>query len=489
MKRKFIGTAFLTLSLLTSLTPLSSAAAVSNVQSEVVSSETAKLLQELLRFDSTNPGGQTLALAEFLKSKFDKLGVETDVIKTPSGQAHFIARLKGNGTKKPVLLAAHSDVVPVERKNWTVDPFGGVIKDGYVMGRGAMDFKGGLAVFAQAVMMVKEKNVSLDRDVIFLAEADEEAGEYGTEWLAKNYWEKIDAEFALNEGGWIFQDADGKTTQVNITTRDKIYVSFKLTASGKPTHSSRPMPDSAIKSLSLALTKITNWDTDPTLNDQTREYFLALSRTAKEPLASHLKKLAESKDPSKAREAGEKVVELGSYPLLWHALMRNTVAPTIIQAGVKENVIPGSAEAIINVRLVPGSTPFEVMEQLQNVIADPEVKVSLASNMSEEEAGKYYDQRTKAVPSSTETELYKALAESSKSVWPEAEVVPALFEAGTDGAAWRNRGVPVYGIYPYPLDNDTLERMHGNDERISVNSLEEGTKMIYNTLIKVAGSN
>ncbi|MFM1650604.1 M20/M25/M40 family metallo-hydrolase [Brevibacillus sp. B_LB10_24] len=486
MRCSLLGT-ILAVSLLTSAFPLSAAVAAEDTRIEETSSKTAKLLQELLRFDSSNPGGQTLGQAEYLKKLFDAAGAETEIIVTPSGQAHFIARLKGDGSKKPVLLAAHSDVVPAERSGWSVDPFAGVIQDGYVLGRGAMDFKGGQAVFARAVLMLAENKVPLSRDVIFLAEADEEAGEYGTSWLAENYWEKIDAEFALNEGGWIFQNGAGETTQVNITTRDKIYVSLKLTAAGKPTHSSRPMTESAISHLTQALAKITQWDTDPTLNEQTREYFRALSRTAKEPLASHLKKLAEGKKPEELREAGRKVVELGDYPLLWHALMRNTVAPTMVNAGIKENVIPGTAEAIINVRLVPGSTPYEVMEQLRKVVNDPEVKIELASGMTDSEAREYYDKKTNAPASPVDTELYRALEESSKQVWPKAEVVPALFEAGTDGSAWRDRGVPVYGIYPYPLDNETLERMHGNDERISIRSLNEGTEMIYETLRKVAG--
>ncbi|WP_286230023.1 M20/M25/M40 family metallo-hydrolase [Neobacillus mesonae] len=456
-------------------------------ESEPTDSKTAKLLQELLRFDSTNPGGQTLDQAKYLKKLFDKAGAQTEIIKTPEGQAHFIARLKGDGSQQPVLLAGHADVVPAEKESWTVDPFGGVIKDGYVMGRGAMDFKGGQAVFASAVLMLAENKVPLTRDVIFLAEADEEAGKYGTDWLAEHHWDKIKAEFALNEGGWIFQDENKKTRQVNITVQDKIYASIKLTATGKPTHSSRPMPESSISHLTKALAKVADWDTDPTLNPITKEYFQALSKSAKEPLAGYLKMLVDGDDPVKVSEAAKKVVELGEYPLLWHALMRNTVAPTIVTAGVKENVIPGKAEAIINTRIVPGSSPFKVMEEIRQVINDPNVKIELSGDMTTEEAAEYYEKKAKEEPSSTETELFKALAESSKKQWPEAEVAPALFEAGTDAAPWRDRGVPVYGIYPYPLDNDTLERMHGNDERISVKSLDEGTEMIYDTLVKVAG--
>lgn len=456
-----------------------------DIKSEPTDSQTAKFLQELIRFDSTNPGGQTINQAEYLKDLFDEAGAETEIIKTPEGQAHFIARIKGDGSEKPVLLAAHSDVVPAEKESWTVDPFAGVIKDGYVMGRGAMDFKGGQAVFASAVLMLAKNEVPLKRDVIFLAEADEEAGNYGTEWLAQNHWDKINAEFALNEGGWIFQNEEGKTQQVNITVQDKLYATIKLTATGKPTHSSRPMPESAISHLTKALAKIADYDPEPTLNPITKEYFTTLSKTAEEPLASHLKTLVNDEDSSEVKKAAEEVVKLGDYPLLWHALMRNTISTTIVEAGVKENVIPGKAEATINSRIVPGSSVFEVIEEIERVIDDPNVKVELGGDMTIKEAKEYYKEKAEEKPSSTETELYKALASSSKEQWPDAEVSQALFEAGTDGAAWRNRGVPVYGIYPYPLNNDILERMHGNDERISIKSLDEGTNMIYNTLLKV----
>jgi len=272
---------------------------------------------------------------------------------------------------------------------------------------------------------------------------------------------------------------------VNITTRDKISALVKLTATGRSTHASRPMPESAITHLTIALAKTAAWDTSPTLIAQTREYFRALSHTAEPPLADHLRTLADSTDPAALRQAGQKVVELGSYKLLWHALMRNTVAPTMLKAGIKENVIPGTAEAILNVRLIPGSTPWEVMDQLRTVIDDPTVTVQLGGTMSEEQARHFYDERTKLAASGTGTDLYKALVDSARKAWPGAEVVSALFEAGTDASAWRSRGVPIYGIYPYPLDNETLERMHGNDERISIKSLGEGTQMIYDALAAV----
>lgn len=458
---------------------------------DVQPGRTAALLQKLLAFDTSNPPGDTKALAEFLKTQFEPLGAEVDVIPTPQqpGPVHFIARLKGDGSKPPLLIAAHSDVVPVERSHWSVDPFAGVIKDGYVFGRGAMDFKGGLAVFAAAALMLAENKVPLARDVIFLSEADEEAGDYGTDWLAENHWDKINAEFALNEGGWIFEDDGGVARQVNVTTRDKVYLTLKLSATGTPTHSSRPsLPkDSAIGRLSLALARIAASDTDPKLNDQTRGYFEALARSAGEPLASRIKTLTDAQDPEARRKAGEEIVAAGAYPLLWHALMRDTIAITMLEGGIKENVIPGSASALVNMRLVPGSTLDDAIGEVRAIIQDPDIEITVPAYPSLDAAREAIAKRTADAASPTDTDLYKSLAANAKAVWPQAEVVPALFEAGTDAVAWRSRGIPVYGIYPYPLDNETLLRMHGNDERIGVDALDQGTEWVYRTLVEVAG--
>src|SRR5438477_5383743 len=215
---------------------------------------TAALLVELIKVNTSNPPGTTAGIAALLAPRFKALGFEVDVVQTPdSGKVHLIARLRGNGSKRPILVAAHGDVVGVEPEKWTVDPFAGVVKDGRVYGRGAIDFKGGMAVFARAVMMLAERRIPLARDVIFLAEADEEGARYNTSWLARDNWPKIDCEFALNEGGWIMQRDDGSVRYVSISTADKSSVAVTLTALGTSTHSSMPRPDNAIFALARAL--------------------------------------------------------------------------------------------------------------------------------------------------------------------------------------------------------------------------------------------
>lgn len=446
---------------------------------------TATLLSELIRVDTSNPPGQERKLDELLASKFKPLGFEVDIITTPDPKkAHFIARLRGDGSKKPILLAAHADVVGVEREKWKHDPFQGTIEDGYVFGRGAIDFKGGLAVFAQAVMLLKKNNVPLSRDVIFLSEADEEGGQYNTSWLAASHWDKIDCEFSLNEGGWIIKNPNGKVRYVSISTADKIGVSLVFKATGKSTHSSMPLPDNAIFTLAKALARIADYETKPMLIPSTKEFFLTLAKTSGPPMSTYFSNLVNSSDPAVVREADR---EISKDPLL-HALMRNTIAPVLMNAGFRGNVIPSSAEATINFRVIPGTNTADLMGEMKRVVNDPRVEITQATaSMGGTRPPAELERMQRTPPSSQDTELYAALAREAKAVYPEAAVTPYLFQAGTDSMAWRSRGIPVYGIYPYAIDAEDLSRMHGNDERVSIESLRSGTELIYRTLVDVAG--
>jgi acetylornithine deacetylase/succinyl-diaminopimelate desuccinylase-like protein len=447
--------------------------------------ETALLLTEIIHVDTSNPPGNEGKLDQLLASKLKPLGVEIDIIQTPDpGKSHFVARLRGDGSKKPILLAAHADVVGVEREKWSVDPFAGIVKDGYVMGRGAIDFKGGLAVFLEAVIMLARNKVPLARDVIFLSEADEEGGKYNTMWLAEKAWDKIDCEFALNEGGWIIKGANGKVRYISISTADKSGVSLLLTARGKSTHSSMPLPDNAIFTLGRALAKLGDYDTKPTLIPSTREFFDTLGKTSTPPMSTYFHNLAHSDDPELLKQADR---EISKDPLL-HAIMRNTIAPVLLNGGFRGNVIPGSAEATINFRTVPGTDVKELIKEISNVIDDPRVEITVATKVTGGTSPAGTEKLKNVKASSQDTELYTVLAAEATSIYS-APVTPYLFQAGTDAYAWRSKGIPVYGIYPYPIDAEDLSRMHGNDERVSVESLRTGTQMIYNTLVKIAAKN
>jgi len=439
----------------------------------VNSDSTTALLVDLIRTNTSNPPGNERQLAELLAPRFRARGFEVKIIQTPdSAKAIIVARLKGDGSKRPVLLAAHADVVGVERDKWTVDPFAGVIKDGHVYGRGAIDFKGGMAVFARAAMMLAERKVPLARDVIFIAEADEESGgPYSTAWMGREHWADIDAEFALNEGGWIMNGDDGRVRYVSISTADKLSIPMTVTARGTSTHSSMPRPDNAIFALSRALAKLSSYETPLSITPATKQFFTALSRTSSAPMSGYFRDLVGS-DAARARRADSII---SRDPLL-HSLIRNTIAPVIIQGGFRANVIPGSAAATINLRLVPGSDLNAFVATLRGVVGDTTIELKATAPTYAQTA-----------PSSENTDLYRALTAAARAQLPGAEVTPYLFQAGTDAGAWRSRGVPVYGIYPYPIDADELTRMHGNDEKVSIASLAQGTEMIFRTLVDVAG--
>ena len=442
-------------------------------QSTAPLNPTAGLLQELIRVDTSNPPGHEGQIDDLLAAKLRPLGFEVIVVPTPvAGKSHLIARLRGDGSRRPVLVASHADVVGVEKEKWTLDPFGGIERGGRIYGRGAIDFKGGMAVFARAVMQVAENKVPLARDVIFLVEADEESAPYNTTWLSQTHWADMDCEFALNEGGWIMADDNGRVRYVSISTADKSSIAVILSARGTSTHSSMPRSDNAILALSRALARLGNYETPVQLTPTTRRFFMTLANTSAPPMSKYFRDLL-GNDTAAAIRADR---EISRDPLL-HAIMRNTIAPVILTAGFRNNVIPGSADATVNVRIIPGTDPNQIVRDFERVIDDPAVSVRLSTPS----AGP-----SRSGPSSEDTDLYRALEQEAKATFAGAEVTPYLFQAGTDAGAWRNRGVPVYGIYPYPITADQLTRMHGNDENVSVESLRQGTEMIYKTLVDVS---
>jgi acetylornithine deacetylase/succinyl-diaminopimelate desuccinylase-like protein len=281
----------------------------------------------------------------------------------------------------------------------------------------------------------------------------------------------MECEFALNEGGWVMTRPDGRVRYVSISTADKGSVSLVLTARGTSTHSSMPLPDQAIFRLAKALSRLADYETRPQLTASTREFFRTLAKTSEPPMSRYFDDLVNSKEPERVAEADR---EISKDPLL-HAIMRNTIAPVLLNAGFRGNVIPGSAQATVNFRVVPGTTPEDVIGEVRKVIGDPSVEVTASQRVTRS-----------AADSPVENPLYRALVKSANGVWPDAPVTPYLFQAGTDAGAWRSRGVPVYGVYPYPISSDDLRRMHGNDERVPEASLEQGTEYIYRTLLEVA---
>jgi acetylornithine deacetylase/succinyl-diaminopimelate desuccinylase-like protein len=365
---------------------------------------------------------------------------------------HFLARLRGNGSKKPILLAAHADVVGVEQSGWHLDPLGGQFEDGYIYGRGAIDDKGSLAVFTEALIRLAKEKVPFHRDIILLSEADEESGRYGTEWLAENYFPKIDCAAALNEGGWIIENSDGSVQYMSLSTADKISAWFKLTSHGATTHSSMPVANGAISQLAEALSELARYRTKVHLLDNAQQFFLTLAHVSKPPESETFEQLVHPTDAQQAAKADE---EISKNPLL-NAMMRNTIAPVFLSAGFCGNVIPGTAQATVNLRLLPGTNIDEVLDEVRGVIHNPQIEVTIAGSGGPgtkddlQTLRNNYESSRRVQASPTDTELYQALDAEGRAEF-HAPVTPNLFQARTDAAAWRKRGIPVYGIYPYPV--------------------------------------
>ena len=451
-------------------------------------SEVVSLDRDLVRLNTSNPPGNEAQVADYMRDKLAPLGFEVDVIQTPTpGKAHLIARLRSpDPVGKPVVLCAHADTVGVERELWSVDPFAGVSSGDFLYGRGSFDDKGGIAVFGAAAMRLARARVPLTRDIVLVFEADEEGGDYGIDWLAENHWDKLDAAYSINEGG-IISTEGGKPQLAAVTVRDKISFSVVLQTRGVSTHSSRPQPPSAIDRLARALARISRHRGKPELSPLTRTYLRALADAGDGRQAADLRRLARAHSSRKIRTISRRVIRRSTFGPLLSSLMRTTFTSTIVEGGIRSNVIPGIAEATVNMRLLPGVTGEQAVRELRRTIHDRRVKIIVGSDdQTPAEAYQGIRERQRIAASSIDTDLYRSLAREIKAEYPGTVVTRALYEAGTDAEPWREHGIPVYGLRPYPASAAVLEDMHGIDERVSMSGLNQGTDMVERILRAVA---
>jgi acetylornithine deacetylase/succinyl-diaminopimelate desuccinylase-like protein len=451
-------------------------------------SEVVTLDRDLVRLNTSNPPGNEVQVANYMRDRLAPLGFQVDVIQTPTpGKAHLVARLpSANPVGKPVVLCAHEDTVGVEPQLWHVDPFAGTIRGDFLYGRGSFDDKGGIAVFAAAAMRLARAHVPLTRDIVLVFEADEEGGDYGIDWLAEHYWDKLDAAYSINEGG-IISTEHGRPRLAAVTVRDKISFSVVLQTRGVSTHSSRPQPPSAIDRLARALARISRHHNEPKLSGLTRTYFRALANAGKGKQAADLRRLARAHGSRRIAAIARRVIRRSDFGPLLSALMHTTFTNTIVNGGIRSNVIPGSAQATVNMRLLPGVTGEQAVRELRRTIHDRRVKIVVGSgDQSPAEVYKGIRERQRIAASSTNTGLYRALRREITAEYPGTVVTPALYEAGTDAEPWREHGIPVYGLRPYPASAGVLEDMHGVDERVSITGLNKGTDMVERILRAVA---
>src|SRR5579872_21994 len=432
---------------------------------------TRQYLVDLIRQDTTNPPGHETRVAEYLKQVADAHGIPCELLGNDPKRLNFVARLSTHGRGRPLLLMAHSDVVPADRKQWTVDPFSAEFRNGFIYGRGAQDDKSLLAAELAVMVEIKRRNIPLNRDIILLSESDEEEGSTGIQWLIQHAYSKIDADFALNEGGYSIETKDSDRI-FNVQTLEKVPTRVILIARGTAGHGSLPRPDNPVVRLSRAITRLVDTDEPVHLNPTTRRYLRDLSKLDDyhwlQPL---LPKLEGPGANSAANQIRAHDPELD-------AMLRTTVSPTMLQAGIKVNVIPNIAEAQVDVRRLPSETREEVLARFRQIVNDPSVEVTLAPNQ----------QMPATEPSSLTTSLYRAMERAIAKIYShDALVLPYMSRGATDGSYLRAKGMAVYGV-PLFLREPGESRAHGNDERISPKNLEDGVELLWQIVLEVAGS-
>ncbi len=425
-------------------------------------------LKAIIRLDTSNPPGNETRVADYMAEKLRQAGVEARRFEAAPGRGSLLARIRGNGSKRPLLIMAHIDVVPVEASRWSVGPFEAAEKDGYLWGRGTLDDKGMAAAELQVMLELARSRTRLSRDVVFLAEADEETGGMlGMDSLLKKQPEWLDAELVLNEGGYIIWGPDRKVLYVAVQTTEKIYQDFTITAHGVAGHSSIPSANNPVDRLVLALDRLSRIEFPMELNDVTRAFFSSVGSRLPGEQAACAGKLEGS-----GGAACFKALALNPN---FDAILRNTCTPTILKAGYKENVIPAEATANLNCRLLPGTDLPGLQEMLQRTIGDPDVTVTPAMEFP-----------PPASASSIASPLFEAIRKVAAKMYPGAPVVPYMSPGGTDSQVLRKRGMTAYGLLPSPIREEELKTMHAKDEKVSVEAFALGQEMLLRVVLETA---
>lgn len=475
MKRLTFKTAIallLLLSFAALLIPATRATAQAEPDWKKATSEATDYLSALIKINTTQPAGNELDAARYLKTICDREGIESQIFESAKNRGNFIARLKGDGSARPILLLSHLDTVGVEPKLWSVDPFSGLVKDGYIWGRGAQDDKNILTAELVAMLLIKRSGVKLRRDIILLGEADEEQGTgLGIEWMLKNHPEAIDAEFAVNEGGNALLDDVGRLRYVAIQTTEKVPVNIKLSAKGIAGHASIPRPDNPIVHLARAINIAGNYETPVQLTDTTRQFFSSIARVSDAADKNLFDSLVKNNDQTELMRIAR---DITARNLRFGSLLRTSIAPTIMNGGFQNNVIPGTAEANLNVRMIAGDTSENVINQLKRAINDPAITYEATG------------QTRKHLPaSSTTSEMYRAFVTAVKRMAPQAAIAPTMSTWATDSSQLRERGVEAYGVL-WPATTAEEATFHSNDERIRISSLGFGVELLWRVLMETA---
>ena len=448
--------------------PLKSAAQTRSVDWPALARETQEVLADYLRVNTTNPPGNELAGARFLKAILDREGIEAQIFDSTglgAGRANLYARLKGNGSKKAIALVHHIDVVPATASYWSVDPYSGVLKDGYLWGRGALDMKGQGIAHLMAMVAIKRSGMILNRDIVYIANADEEVGSTGAIVFVNRHPELLrDVEFLITEGGDNQVDSAGKVQYFGVGVAEKRTFWQRLTVKGIPSHGSRPTPHNPVPRLVAALHRIASYETPLRATPGVEKFFRDIARLYPEPQRGWLSNISVALTNPRARE-------WILSDVYWNAILRNTISLTGLTGSNRTNVIPPEATADIDIRLLPDQDEVQMLALLKRLVADTAVHFTplLAPKTPLENP--------------VDTDLYRAIEKASAQADPGAFVTTRMLTAATDRPTYRKLGIITYGLDPFRVPAAESQRgMHGNDERISVENLAFGVRYLYEIL-------
>jgi len=430
--------------------------------------------KELVEINTVTDTGDTARAAEAMAARLRAAGFsgpDVQVFNPAPRKGNLVARLRGTGARKPILLLAHIDVVETRREDWSVDPFKLIEKDGYFYGRGSGDDKFMASAFIANLIRYKQEGYKPERDIIVALETDEEIldrNALGIQWLLKNHRDLIDAEFALNEGGAVGLK-NGKAIRNSVQTSEKVSLNYRLEVRNRGGHSSLPTRDNAIYRLAEGLARLGKFNFPFKLNETTRAYFEKTAELENDQVAADIRSIL-SRRPDPAAMSLTRLSANTAY----NAQLRTTCVATMLEGGHAYNALPQLARATVNCRIMPGEPVEEVRQTLIRVLADDQISVTQIG------------EPVLSAPSELHEEIMGTIAKLSAEFWPGTPVVPTMSAGATDGSLLRNAGIPTYGHSGLASDVDDV-RAHGRDERVLVRSFFNGQEYLYRLVKMLSG--
>lgn len=431
-----------------------------------------RTLVDLVQLNTSQPAGNEILAARYLKARLDGAGIAARIYESRPGRASIVARIKGNGKKRPLLLLGHTDVVTVEPEHWSFPPFSGTVNDGRIYGRGAADDKSIVAAAFETLLALHRYHIPLDRDVIFLGVADEEAGgQLGITYMVNNHLDEINAEFAINEGGRGYIDPEsGQYVSFQIGTAEKTPRRAHLYVRGKAGHGSVPTRDNPVGVLARAVARLFETPLPMALNETTRTFFERMARYSPPAEAEVYREIL---GPNPSMAVQERLRDINPS---YYSIIRTSISPTIFKAGYQRNVIPSEAEATLDIRALPGTDPRQMFGAIREIIDDPRVEIEPMPVT-----------RPAHNPAPLNNDMFRAFEQVLARRHPHAVVLPVMLTGATDSAQLRAAGIASYGFGPGVVIGDD-NGVHGNNEYLRVAPFEEYVRLMWELVNQVAAS-